>query len=404
MPKDLRNKKKPIAPISKKIINTIISPIQEFINDSRAVGVTLIICTIISLIVSNSSGSDSYIAFWNTAIHSPIEGIAIPHTILYFINDALMAVFFLLVGMEIKRELLIGELSDFKKASLPIFAAIGGMVVPALLYFSLNAGTDSAHGWGIPMATDIAFALGILSLLGKKVPLSLKVLLAALAIIDDLGAILAIAIFYTDNLDWMYLAISGGLFLLLIAMNLLKVNRLYPYFIVGIILWYCMFNSGVHATLAGVMLALTIPLKRISKLEHGLHDPVNFIILPLFALANTAIVFPNELAATLASPINHGILLGLIVGKPLGITLISFIMVKLGIAQLPKGITWKHIIGMGFIAGIGFTMSIFISMLAFKPEDAQITAKLAVLIASTIAALVGYVYLRMVNKRSPAIE
>lgn len=385
---------------NKSIIKTIISPIQEFINDSRAVGITLIICTIISLIVSNSAWSDSYIAFWDTTIQSPITALSIPHTFLHFINDALMAIFFLLVGMEIKRELLVGELSDFKKASFPVFAAIGGMVVPALLYFSLNAGTDSAHGWGIPMATDIAFALGVLSLLGKNAPLSLKILLAALAIIDDLGAILAIAIFYTDDLNWVYLGISGGLLLVLIAMNLLKVNRLYPYFIIGIILWYCMFNSGVHATLAGVMLALTIPLKRISKLEHGLHDPVNFIILPLFALANTAIVFPNEIAATLASPINHGVLLGLIVGKPLGITLIAFIMVKLGIAQLPKGLGWKHIIGLGLIAGIGFTMSIFISMLAFKSEDAQTTAKLAVLIASTIAGLMGFIYLKLLNKRN----
>lgn len=388
----------------KKIIKTIISPIQEFINDSRAVGITLIICTIISLFVSNSAWSDGYIAFWDTTLHSPLEGLNLPHSILHFINDALMAIFFLLVGMEIKRELLVGELSDFKRASLPVFAAIGGMVIPALLYFSLNAGTDSAHGWGIPMATDIAFALGVLSLLGKKAPLSLKILLAALAIIDDLGAILAIAIFYTDNLDWMYLAISGGLLLVLIAMNLLKVNRLYPYFIIGIVLWYCMFNSGVHATLAGVMVALTIPLKRISKLEHGLHDPVNFIILPLFALANTAIIFPDELAATLASPINHGILLGLIIGKPLGITLISYIMVRVGIAQLPKGVTWKHIIGIGLIAGIGFTMSIFISMLAFKSAEAQTTAKLAVLIASTIAGLVGYLYLRLLNKRNGVNE
>jgi len=383
---------------SKKIISKLFSPIQEFIRDSRAVGITLIICTVISLIVSNSAWSDGYIAFWDTEIHSPVSGLSIPHSFLHFINDALMAVFFLLVGMEIKRELLDGELSNFKKASLPVFAAIGGMVVPALLYFSLNANTDSAHGWGIPMATDIAFALGILSLLGKKAPLSLKILLAALAIIDDLGAIIAIAIFYTDDLNWAYLAISGGIFLVLIVMNILKVNRLYPYFIIGLILWYCMFNSGVHATLAGVMLALTLPLKRIPKLEHGLHDPVNFIILPLFALANTAIVFPHELAATLASPINHGILVGLIIGKPLGITLFSFLMVKTGIAQLPKGLSWKHIIGMGLIAGIGFTMSIFISMLAFNNEEAQTTAKLAVLIASTIAGIIGYVYLNRISR------
>lgn len=386
----------------KTIIEKIISPIQEFINDSRSVGITLIVCTIISLVLSNSAWSEGYTGFWNLEFHSPIPGLTLPHTISHFINDALMAVFFLLVGMEIKREILVGELSNLKQASLPIFAAIGGMLIPALLYFLFNTDTGYSHGWGVPMATDIAFALGVLSLLGKKAPLSLKVLLAALAIIDDLGAILAIAIFYTDEIKWIYLAVSGGLFLVLIAMNKLKVNRLYPYFIIGIILWYCMFNSGVHATLAGVMLAVTIPLKRISKLEHGLHDPVSFIILPLFALANTAIIFPDELMVTLASPINHGIFVGLVLGKPLGITLISFLMVKIGLAELPDGLTWKHIIGIGLIAGIGFTMSIFISMLAFKDPDSQTVAKLSVLIASTIAGIIGFLYLRLLNKKAVA--
>lgn len=381
------------------LFGKIISPLKEFIADSRAVGITLICCTLVSLLLSNSAWSGRYLAFWNTEIHSPFPGVYLPHTVVHFINDGLMAFFFLLAGMEIKRELLEGELSSFKKSSLPVFGAIGGMLFPAGIYLLWNANSDFAHGWGIPMATDIAFSLGILSLLGKRAPYALKVLLVALAIIDDLGAILAIAVFYTDQIHWLYLGISGVLLLVLILLNLFKVQRSYLYFGAGAVLWYCMFNSGVHATLAGVMLAFTMPLSRIPKLEHSFHDPVHFIILPLFALANTAIVLPDEMAAVLASPIHYGILSGLVLGKPLGISWTCWLMVKLRMADLPDGIGWKHIAGMGMIAGIGFTMSIFIAMLAFKDAGAQTTAKLAVLIASLIAGISGYIYLLCLDKR-----
>lgn len=376
-----------------------LSPLREFIHDSRAVGITLLCCTVISLILSNSALSSIFVGFWEKEILLPLSFLHVPHTIAHWINDGLMAVFFLLVGMEIKRELLTGELSSLQKSILPAIAAIGGMVVPALLYFGCNTNSGLGQGWGVPMATDIAFSLGILSLLGKRVPFSLKILLTALAIIDDLGAIVAIAIFYTDHIDWLYLGLGGAILVALFIMNRFKVRSLIFYFIPGMVLWYCLFNSGIHATLAGVLLAFTLPVAKINKLEHLLHDPVNFIILPLFALANTAIVFPAEIWTALSSPINYGILCGLILGKPLGITLVSYLAVKLKLAELPGDLKWGHILGMGMLAGIGFTMSIFISMLAFKAPSEQITAKIAVLIASLIAGLAGFVYLRIVHRK-----
>lgn len=388
--------------LKKVIRQKFLSPILEFIHDSRAVGITLMVCTVIALTLSNSAWGTAFIAFWEWELPLP-AGIHIPHSLVHFINDGLMALFFLLVGMEIKREIITGELSSVKKSVLPILAATGGMLVPALLYYLLNTGSGFAHGWGIPMATDIAFSLGILSLLGSRAPLSLKILLTALAIIDDLGAILAIAVFYTDSISWLYLGIAGALFGLLLLMNYFKVRRLLPYFLVGLVLWYCMYNSGIHATLAGVLLAFTLPLQRIPKLEHKLHDPVNFIILPLFALANTAILFPGDIGKALDSPVNYGILLGLVVGKPLGIFLASYIAVKLKIASLPADLKWAHILGIGLLAGIGFTMSIFIAMLAFKTEAPQTTAKLAILIASVVSGLSGFIYLRLQSaKKTPA--
>ncbi len=387
--------------VRKIIREKFLSPIFEFIHDSRAVGITLIVCTLISLVLSNSAWGPSFLALWEQQI--PMPGfIHIPHTVLHMINDGLMTLFFLLAGMEIKREIAEGELSSLRKSALPVLAATGGMLVPALLYFIVNTGSGYARGWGVPMATDIAFSLGILSLLGTRAPLSLKILLTALAIIDDLGAIVAIAIFYTDHISLLYLGLAGGLFALLLVMNAFKVNRLLPYFVVGLALWYCMFNSGIHATLAGVLLAFSLPLDRIARLEHRLHDPVSFIILPLFALANTAIVFPEDITATLNSPVSYGVLLGLIVGKPLGIFLVSYLAVKARIASLPEGIGWKHILGIGLLAGIGFTMSIFIAMLAFDTEAPQVAAKLAVLIASGVSGLGGFIYLRLqAAKRQP---
>ncbi len=374
------------------------TPLMEFIRDSRAVGITLMICTLVSLVVSNLPFGATFVGFWEREVHLPVTALQLPHTLLHWINDGLMALFFLLVGMEIKREVLAGELSGLRKATLPAIAAVGGMLVPALLYFFCNKGTGNAYGWGVPMATDIAFSLGILSLMGKRIPMALKVLLMALAIIDDLGAVVAIAIFYTDHIDLFYLGIAGGIFALLILMNLFKVRWLPFYFLLGLGLWYCLFNSGVHATLAGVLLAFSLPLSKVAALEHKLHDPVSFIILPLFALANTAIVFPSDMEHVWSSPVSHGVLLGLIVGKPLGITLLSYIAVRAGVAQLPQGLRWRHILGMGMLAGIGFTMSIFIAMLAFKDAETVITAKLAVIIASLFSGLAGYLFLSRKNR------
>lgn len=379
----------------------ILSPMYAFFRDSRSVGILLIVCTVISIFLTNNPWSSSaYLSFWEWPLKPPLQGMAVPHTLTAFVNDALMAVFFLLVGMEIKREMLIGELSSIKKSILPIIAALGGMVVPALFYTFWNVGGSFSHGWGIPMATDIAFSLGILSLLGSRVPVSLKILLTAVAIIDDLGAIIAIAIFYTARLNGLYLGLSAGLLLLLIMINLLKVRSTWIYWIIGIILWYCLLNSGIHATLAGVLLAFTMPLNKIPKIEHALHFPVNFIILPLFALANTAILIPANAVPAFADSISYGIISGLVLGKPLGILLFSYLLVRLGIAKLPKGLHWKHILGMGLIAGIGFTMSIFISMLAFTQEEARTTAKIAVLLASLISGIIGYFYLKTIFKHA----
>jgi len=376
----------------------IISPLREFIHDSRAVGITLICCTAISLFITNSAWGESYLHFWERELAMPVSWLHLPHSVLHLINDGLMAIFFFLVGMEIKRELLVGELASLKRSMLPIFGAVGGMIVPAFMYFLWCGGTPYAHGWGIPMATDIAFSLGILSLLGSKAPLSLRIFLTALAIIDDLGGILTIAIFYTGEISWLYLFWAGLALVVLILMNVFRIRIYLLYFVLGIVLWYLLFNSGVHATIAGVLLAFTIPLHKIEKLEHALHDPVNFIIMPLFALANTAIVLPEDILAVFSSVVHHGILTGLVVGKPLGIFLFSYLAVKMGIASLPKGIRWKQLFGAGIIGGIGFTISIFISTLAFNDAFIQTVAKVAVMIASLVAAVVGFLYLRLLNK------
>ncbi len=373
----------------------------EFIRDSRAVGIVLMVCTAVSLIISNSAWSDDYIAFWQKELHMPLPGVELPHTIGHVINDALMAVFFLLAGLEIKRELLVGELSGVKKAMLPVIAAIGGMVVPALLFVAWNGGTALNRGWGIPMATDIAFSLGILSLLGKRVPLSLKIFLTALAIIDDLGGIVTIAIFYAKEIDVMQLFMGGAILFLLIMMNLMKVKRYYPYFVFGAIMWYFIFNSGVHATVAGVLLAFAIPMQKIEDLIHSLHDPVNFLIMPIFALANTAIVLPADVGFILTSKVHHGILSGLVLGKPLGIFFFTWFAVRIGIAEMPKGINRRHILGMGMIAGIGFTISIFMATLAYDllPEVETI-AKVAVIMASLLSGLLGFFYLKFAIKKT----
>lgn len=388
-------------------IDRILSPIREFISDSRAIGIVLICCTIISLIVSNSNWAQVYLDFWHKPLNMPADNVHLPDTPLHFINDALMAIFFLLAGMEIKRELWIGELSSFRKAMLPVFAAVGGMVIPACIYLFWCRNTYFSHGWGIPMATDIAFSLGILSLLGKRAPLSLRIFLTALAIIDDLGGILTIAIFYANGISWMYLFMGSGMFFVLLMMNLFKVRGYYLYFLFGLLMWYFIFNSGVHATVAGVLLAFALPLYKINEVEHAIHDPVHFIILPLFALANTAITFPAQLSDVFTSIIHHAVLTGLVIGKPLGISLFTLLAIKLGIGELPKGLRMKHIIGMGMIAGIGFTISIFMTTLAFdNMPEVQTIAKMGIISASVISGIAGYTFLSLINikKKRPAIK
>ncbi|MCB0777007.1 MAG: Na+/H+ antiporter NhaA [Chitinophagaceae bacterium] len=369
----------------------------EFFNSEKSSGVILIACTIISLIIANTGLGDGYEAMW----HSQLGGLSLH----YWINDALMAVFFLLVGLEIERELYIGELSEVKNAILPLVAAVGGMLVPAAIHFALNRGTDMSDGFGIPMATDIAFALGILSLAGKKVPIVLRVFLTALAIIDDLGAILVIAVFYTESVSVINLLISLGIFAALFVMGRMGVTKLIFYIIPGIAMWYFMFQSGVHATISGVLLAFAIPFGEGGKkspsyrLQHFLHKPVAFGIIPLFALANTGIRLQPGFYNDLVSNKNSlGIIGGLVIGKPLGILLFAWLTIKTKLGRLPEKVTWAHLTGAGMLAGIGFTMSIFITLLAFKDSSAVINSKIAILTASLIAAISGLVILKSVGK------
>lgn len=378
---------------------------KEFFRSEQIGGFILLFCVAISLFIANSSYNQGFAKLLATDFGFSFGGNSYTETISAWINDALMAFFFLLVGLEVKRELLEGELSSVKKASLPVVAALGGMLIPALIYFIFNNGTETNYGWGIPMATDIAFALAIISMLSKNVPSSLKIFLAALAIVDDLGAILVIAIFYTNQLHTDYLLMACGVLLLLFLFNYLSIKPLYFYLIPGIFLWYFIHHSGIHATIAGVLLAFTIPTNKtdiespLEKLEHLLNGPVNYFIMPVFALANTNISFQKEMFSSLLSPLGLGIILGLFLGKTIGVTLFSWLAVKVKLGSLPNGANWKHIIGLGMLAGIGFTMSIFISLLSFS-DDIHITeAKFAILCASIISGLIGFVYLKSNNKK-----
>ena len=369
---------------------------NKFFNSEKSGGLILVFVTILSLSLANSTWQTGYINFW----HYDVGG----HTIVHWINDGLMTIFFLLIGLELEREIYHGELSDIKNASLPIFGAIGGMLVPAGLFLSLNFGTDTQAGAGIPMATDIAFAIGILSLLGKRVPPSLKIFLTALAVIDDLGAIIIIAIFYTTSLAFINLFIALGIFGFLLILNRLKIHNLIPYIIGGVAMWYFMLYSGVHATITGVLLAFAIPFgdgreKSPSYiLQNMLHKPVAFIILPLFAIANTCIVVSGSWQNSLGHINSLGIIAGLVIGKPLGIWLFSLMGVGLGLCVLPNDLKWKNIVGVGFLGGIGFTMSIFITLLAFDNTDIINNSKISILIASLIAGLIGYVFLKLTLK------
>jgi len=377
------------------------STFQQFFNSEKFSGILLIVCTAISLLLANSSFGSDYANGW----HMRVGGLSLEH----WINDALMAIFFLLIGLELERELYSGELSNIRNALLPMFAAFGGIAAPALIHFLLNAGTPTQAGIGIPMATDIAFALGVLALLGNRVPASLKVFVVAFAVIDDLSAIVIIAVFYTAQLSVWYLLAALVVWGVLCGLNrLFRVMSLAPYLLGGALVWLLMLKSGVHATIAGVMLAFAIPFSAKAddeaspshRLEHLLHKPVAFIILPIFALANTAIVIGANWMQDLSSANSLGITAGLIVGKPLGVTLLCFAAVASGKCRLPADLNWRHIIGAGILGGIGFTMSIFITNLAFAGDESVNASKMAILLASLTAGITGFLWLKFLGNRS----
>ncbi|MGQ0793488.1 MAG: Na+/H+ antiporter NhaA [Deltaproteobacteria bacterium] len=378
----------------------------EFLQSEQASGVILILCTAVSILIANSYLGAAYSDFWHAKVGFEAGGVALKYSIEHWVNDGMMAIFFLLIGLEIERELYVGELSEPRNAALPLFAAIGGMAVPALLHFAFNSGTPTQSGIGIPMATDIAFALGALAILGSRVPVSLKIFLTALAIIDDLGAIVIIAIFYVGDFSFYNLALSLGVFALLLALNRLRVHRLSVYLLLGAAMWYFMLKSGVHATIAGVLLAFAIPFGRGDaqspsyKLQHILHKPVAFIIMPIFALANTGIPISGDFLKGLTTSNSLGIFSGLVFGKPIGIALLALAAVKLGVSALPAGVSWRHILGAGFLGGIGFTMSIFITLLAFGDPDIVQSSKIAVLLSSLVAGTTGFLILRGGNRQA----
>ncbi|HUQ95710.1 MAG TPA: Na+/H+ antiporter NhaA [Bryobacteraceae bacterium] len=431
-PQRIRPEKTPIV--------TLVRPFQEFAARETSGGILLLACTVVALVWANSSWAHHYTALWHTPFTVGLGSFILSKELHFWVNDALMAVFFFVVGLEIKRELLAGELASAKQAALPILAALGGVVVPALFYTALNAGGPGARGWGIPMATDIAFAIGVMALLGNRVPLGLKVFLTALAIVDDIAAVLVIALFYTASLSWGALAAAGVCLAMALAANRLGVRHPLPYALIGAVLWMTVLQSGVHATIAGVLLAFTIPSRTavnqgdflrhgralldhfqtgmesqrsvltdleqqaviealedscekiqppLHRLEQGLHPWVTFLIMPLFALSNAGVSLSGDLGKIVAQPITLGVMLGLVLGKPVGVTLASWLAVRTGVASLPEKVSWKHIHGAGWLAGIGFTMSLFMTGLAFT-GDAQLTAaKLGILIASLCAGSAG---------------
>lgn len=379
--------------------NVLTGLFKEFFHSEKSGGIILAGCTVLSLILTNVGVTD-YVEFWN----APIAG----HSLVHWINDGLMTIFFLLIGLELEREIYIGELSNLKNAMFPVFAALGGMVVPAGIYLAINW-NGVTSGAGIPMATDIAFALGALSMLGKRVPISLKIFLTALAVIDDLGAILVIAVFYSSSLDLQSFGIAMGILGVLFVLNRLKVYNLLPYLIGGAVMWWFMLSSGIHATLTGVLVAFAIPFgngdeKSISYvLQDFLHKPVAYFILPVFALANTCVLIDAGALDTLGGAVSTGIIAGLLVGKPLGIFIFTYLSAKLKLSGLPADIKWTHVLGTGLLAGIGFTMSIFITLLAFDTVALVNTSKLSVLIASFMAGIIGFIALKATLRR-PVVE
>jgi len=426
------------------VFENISQSFKDFLRNSTAGGIILLVCTLCALVWANSPYAHAYFELWETTVTLGAGSFSLSKTLHHWINDGLMVIFFFLVGLEIKREMLVGELASIRKAMLPILAAVGGMVGPALMYVLFNAGTPEISGWGVPMATDIAFALGVLALLGKRVPPSLKVFLAALAIVDDMGAVLVIALFYTSELSLIMLLIGGGIMLLLVIANKLNIRSTVVYIVLGIGLWYCFLKSGVHATVAGVLLAMMIPvtskidkqkflqkstlaLKELEnnqstisenelihtvavlsedvqsplhRFEHSLQPYVAFLIMPIFALANAGVQLQSNLFASLLTPVALGIGLGLIIGKQAGILLTTWIAVKANIAALPKGVTWKMVYGTSWLCAIGFTMALFIANLAFNEAHILDIAKISILTTSAVSGVIGYLLLKMSSKSS----
>ena len=433
-----------------KTFKRISTPFEHFIHAQTTTGMILMFMTVFALVLANTSLYEAYAHFFHMNIDLNVGSWKLSHTLHHWINDGLMAIFFFIIGLEIKREILIGELSNIKVAILPILAAVGGMVFPALIFLAINSGEVGAAGWGIPMATDIAFAISALVLLGKRIPTALVTFLVALAIVDDLGAVIVIAVFYTDQINFLPLGLAAVALLILISFNRFGIHAILPYFIVGIFMWFFMLESGVHATIAGVLAALTIPSKPkrtpatftedtrglldeyekypvttdhevhenqkaillnikdkidavgtpSARLEHGLHLPVALIIIPLFALANAGISIDfSSVGSTIMEPVSLGIILGLILGKVIGIFGISWLAIQLKIAKLPQNSTMKQIFGVAFLGGIGFTMSIFVADLAFIGNAELIfQAKIGILFASLTSGLFGYFWLKAVSK------
>ena len=430
---------------TKTPIERMTQPIQEFLHKEASGGILLIIATVIALIWANSPLAESYHHLWHTYVSINIGNIGLNYSLHHWINDGLMVIFFFVVGLEIKRELLVGELSTAKKAALPIAAALGGMIFPALIYTIFNLGSEGSSGWGIPMATDIAFVVGILALLGNRVPLALKIFILALAIVDDIGAVLVIAIFYTSDISLISLAIAAVLLVVLVVMNRIGVRNLLIYTVVGIALWLAFLKSGVHATVAGVLLAFTIPassrintkkftdktnqlvkdfdsagdhgdnvltnserlsivdeienncekiLTPLQRFEHGLHPWVSFLIMPVFALANAGVTIGSGLTTAITHSVSIGIILGLFLGKQIGIFLFSYAAVKLKIASVPEGVSWKKIYAAAILAGIGFTMSLFIANLAFGNPELLDIAKVGILSGSLLSGIIGFIILK----------
>jgi len=373
---------------------------REFFRSEKAGGLILILMTLLSLALANSPWQHTYTNFWNLEFGG--------HSLVHWIDDGLMTIFFLMIGLELEREIYQGELSNIKNAALPIFGAIGGMAIPAGIFLLFNYGTDTQSGTGIPTATDIAFAIGLLSLLGKRVPASLKIFLTALAVIDDLGAIIIISLFYTTTLLFTNFIIALAIFILLLLINRLRVHNLIPYLLGGAAMWYFMSLSGINPTITGVLLAFAIPFRDKGekspsfRLQYFLHKPVAFFILPLFALANTGVVIDNNLLSGLGQNYSLGIMTGLVIGKPLGIFLFSFLGVSLGLCSLPPDLKWANITGAGFLGGIGFTMSIFIALLAFDNQEIIKTSKIAIFIGSLIAGITGLLLLKLTLRKPVA--